>query len=74
MFSEDPEGPVTRAEFSFLLYPSAFRNFPKKHDQKVIDAKSVLCGTCVPMVTSRKGYQFREDHVAINIFKDWKNV
>ena len=74
MFSEDPEAPVTRAEFSFLRYPSAFRNFPKKHDQKVIDAKSVLCGTCVPMVTSRKGYQFREDHVAINIFKDWKNV
>ena len=34
----------------------------------------VLCGPCVPMVTSRKCYQFKEDHVAINIFKDWKNM
>ena len=51
-----------------------FGIFQKKCDQKVIDAKFVLSGPCVPMVTSRKGYQFKEDQVAINIFKDWKNI
>ena len=51
-----------------------FLGFSKKHDQKNIDAKFVLCGSCVPMVTNRKGYQFKEDQIAINIFKDWKNM
>ena len=51
-----------------------FLGFSKKHDQKNIDAKFVLCGSCVPMVTNRKGYQFKEDQRAINIFKDWKNM
>ena len=49
-----------------------FGIFQKKHDQKVIDAKFVFCGPCVPMVTRRKGYQFEKDQIAINIFKDWK--
>ena len=74
MFSQDPEAPVRRAEFSFLRYACGFQDFPKKHDQKNNDAKFVLCGSCVPMVTSRKGYQFKEDQIAINIFKDWKNM
>ena len=51
-----------------------FMIFQKKLEQKVIDAQFVLCGPCVPMVTSRKGYQFKEDQVAINIFKDRKNM
>ena len=51
-----------------------FTIFQKKLEQKVIDAQFVLCGPCVPMVTSRKGYQFKEDQVAINIFKDQKNM
>ena len=54
VFSEEPEAPVTRAEFSFLPYTCGFWDFPKKRDQKVIDAKFVLCGPCVPIVTSRK--------------------
>ena len=51
-----------------------FWDFPKKRDQKVIDVKFILCGPCVTMETSRKGYQFKEDQVAINIFKNWKNM
>ena len=74
MFSEDPEAPVTRAEFNFLRYACGFWGFPKKCDQKVIDAKFVLCGSCVPMVTSRKGYQFKVDQVAIDMFKGWRNM
>ena len=74
MFSEDPEAPITRAEFNFLRYACGFWDFPKNCDQKVIDAKFVLCGSCVPMVTSRKGYQFKEDQVAIDMFKDWRNM
>ena len=72
MLNENPEASVTRAEFSFLQYTCGFWDFPKKRDQKVIDAKFVFCGPCVPMVTRRKGYQFEKDQIAINIFKDWK--
>ena len=68
MFREDPEAPATRAEFSFFRYACGFLGFPKKCDQKVIDAKFVLCGPCVPMVTSRKGYQFKEDQVNKCVF------
>ena len=30
VFSEEPEAPVTRAEFSFLPYTCGFWDFPKK--------------------------------------------
>ena len=72
MLSSDPEAQVTRAKFSFLQYTCGFWGFPTKLDQKIIDAKFVLCGPCVPMITSTKVYQFKEDQVAINIFKNWK--
>ena len=72
MFSKNPEAPVTRTEFSFLQYTCGFWHFPKKLDQKVIDAKFFFCSPWIPMVTSRKCYQFQKDKIAINIFKDWK--
>ena len=49
-----------------------FWDFPKKENLKIVDAKFGLCGPCVPTVTSKKGYKFKEDEVAIDIFKEWK--
>ena len=71
VFSEDVDSIAEKVEMKFLHYMCLHScwEFPKVDDTKIVDAKYVFMGPCIPSDITKKGYKFQEDDAALVKYK-----
>ena len=61
VFANDSDNPAEKVEIDFLRYSCGYWDFLEKKDIKMIDAKYVFYGSCMPSHTCSPGYKFDDD-------------
>ena len=56
-----------------MYYKCGYWEFPKIDDIKIIDKDFIFMGPCTPSEITKKGYQFKNDEKAHEIYKAFKN-
>ena len=70
VFSNDVDDEANEVEMDFLQYKgNNLWEFPTRSNKEIIKSKCLFYGPCTPSVITKRGYQFREDEEANNMYK-----
>ena len=74
VFSNDSDSNVQQVEMDFLHYKfDGWWDFPKQHEQKIVETKYIFYGPTKPKPPTKLGYKFEDDdEKAFKIYKELK--